>query len=221
MTHASHHGADDQERVLDFLGQPARETQRVDTHGSIVFLKPDRVYKVKRAVRLPYLDYSSLDKRKRACDEEIAVNRRFAPKIYRGVVPITDGAAGPEIGGDGDVIEWAVEMARFDERQTLDHLAGAGKLTPDLAEDLAATIVAAHDGAPVSDGETWLASLPGIIDRNTQAFGGNPALADADVKRLDTLTHAHWPRAARSSRNAPPRAWCAAAMAMRISATSC
>jgi uncharacterized protein len=187
MTSSSPHDAADQDRVLEFLGA-GRDTQRVDTHGSIVLLKPDRVYKIKRAVRLPYLDYSSLDKRKHACEEEIAVNRRFAPDIYRGVVPITEGDAGPEIDGKGDVIEWAVEMARFDENQTFDHLAARGEITPDLAEPLAEAIAASHREAPVSDGETWLASLAGIIERNTAAFRGHPALAGADIERLDVLS---------------------------------
>jgi aminoglycoside phosphotransferase family enzyme/predicted kinase len=187
MTSSSPQGAADQQRVLEFLGG-GQDTQRVDTHGSIVFLRPDRVYKVKRAVRLPYLDYSSLDKRKHACEEEIAVNRRLAPEIYRGVVPITDGQAGPEIGGKGDVIEWAVEMARFDERQTFDHLAARGEITPELAEPLAEAIAASHHGAPVSDGETWLASLPGIISRNTIAFRGHPSLASSEVERLHVLS---------------------------------
>lgn len=187
MTSSSRHGATDQERVLEFLGG-GQQTQRVDTHGSIVFLRPDRVYKVKRAVRLPYLDYSSLDKRKHACEEEIAVNRRFAPEIYRGVVPLTEGEAGPEIGGKGDVIEWTVEMARFDENQTFDHLAARGEITPDLAEPLAEAIAASHHDAPASDGEAWLASLAGIIARNTAAFRAHPALASAGVERLHGLS---------------------------------
>ncbi|WP_027578648.1 bifunctional aminoglycoside phosphotransferase/ATP-binding protein [Bradyrhizobium sp. Ai1a-2] len=185
-----HQGTTNQDRVRDFLGKPSKghDTQRVDTHGSIVFLKPDRVYKIKRAVRLPYLDYSSLDKRKHACEEEIAVNRRFAPEIYRGVVPITEGEAGPEIDGNGNVIEWAVEMARFDENRTLDRLAARGEIMPELAEPLAEAIAASHDGAPVSDGESWLASLPGIIERNTIAFRDHPALASAEVERLHVLS---------------------------------
>ncbi|MCA6106297.1 bifunctional aminoglycoside phosphotransferase/ATP-binding protein [Bradyrhizobium cenepequi] len=191
MTPSSHHqGATGQDRVLDFLGKPSggHDTQRVDTHGSIVFLWPDRVYKIKRAVRLPYLDYSSLDKRKHACEEEIAVNRRFAPDIYRGVVPITEGETGPEINGKGDVIEWAVEMARFDENQTLDHLAARGEITPGLAEPLAEALAASHHSAPVSDGQTWLASLPSLIEHNTTAFRGHAALASADVERLHVLS---------------------------------
>ncbi|MGY3621089.1 bifunctional aminoglycoside phosphotransferase/ATP-binding protein [Bradyrhizobium sp. USDA 10063] len=190
MPSPPHQGATDQDRVLDFLGKPSggQATRRVDTHGSIVFLKPHRVYKIKRAVRLPYLDYSSLAKRKHACEEEIAVNRRFAPEIYRDVVPITESEAGPEIGGKGDVIEWAVEMTRFDENRTLDHLAARGEITPELAEPLAEAIAASHHSAPVSDGKTWLASLPGIIERNTTAFRGHSALAGAEVERLHVLS---------------------------------
>jgi uncharacterized protein len=101
-----------QEPVLAFLDNGARK--RIDTHASVVFLEPDRVLKVKQAVRLPFLDFSTLDKRKHACEEEIAVNKRHAPMLYRRVVPITKGASGPEIAGSGEVIEWAVEMARFD-----------------------------------------------------------------------------------------------------------
>ena len=137
----------DQGPVLAHLGR-SRNTKRVDTHISTVFLEPDRVLKIKRAVRLPFLDFSTLDKRKHACEEELAVNRRFAPKIYRRVVPITQAHDGLHVGGDGRVVEWAVEMARFDEKRTLDHLAGHGVITPELADALAEVMLAAHRGAP-------------------------------------------------------------------------
>ena len=130
---------DVQNEAIAFLDRKVREgaAKRIDTHASIVFLEPDRVLKIKRAVRLPFLDYSTLEKRKQACEEELAINRRHAPKLYRRVVPITRGAHGPEIGGDGPVLEWAVEMARFDEEKTFDHLAKAGAITPELAEAVA------------------------------------------------------------------------------------
>src|ERR1700758_1491134 len=112
--------ARDQKSVLEFLGGEIRGCKRVDTHASIVFLGMDRVLKVKRAVHLPFLDYSTLEKRKAACDEELVVNKRFAPDIYRRVVAITQGKNGLEIAGRGPAVEWAVEMARFDEEQTFD-----------------------------------------------------------------------------------------------------
>ena len=84
----------DQRAVLSFMDERVRRgvAKRVDTHISAVFLEPDRVLKIKRAVRLPFLDYSSLGQRKQACQDELVVNRRYAPQIYRRVVPITRGA---------------------------------------------------------------------------------------------------------------------------------
>src|SRR6266700_1074259 len=105
----------DQASVLSFLARAEPGTRRIDTHASIVFLGKDRVLKVKRAVRLPFLDYSTRQKRKAACDEELKVNTPFAHHLYRRVVPITQGETGLAIGGNGTPVEWAVEMARFDE----------------------------------------------------------------------------------------------------------
>src|SRR3984893_10795364 len=94
----------DQERVFAFLTDPATHpgVQRIDTHAASVFLAGSRALKIKRAVRFPYLDYSTLAKRKAACDEEMKINRQFAPQIYRRVVPITQRTDGSlSIGGDG------------------------------------------------------------------------------------------------------------------------
>ena len=78
----------DQESVFAFLTDPATHpaVHRIDTHAASVFLEGDRALKIKRAVRFPFLDYSTLEKRKAACDEEIRINRQFAPQIYRRVV---------------------------------------------------------------------------------------------------------------------------------------
>ena len=85
--------ADSQDEVFGFLGDPAshagQKVQRIDTHAASVFLAGDRALKVKRAVRFPFLDYSTLPKRKQACEAELAVNAPYAPEIYRGVVAIT------------------------------------------------------------------------------------------------------------------------------------
>ena len=110
-----------------------------------VFLAGDRALKIKRAVRFPFLDFSTLEKRKKACESEIAVNRDFAPAIYRGIVAITrEGNGRLAIGGKGEPVEWAVEMRRFDESQTLDHLADAGRIDDALADALGRAIAAAH-----------------------------------------------------------------------------
>src|ERR1700730_14139792 len=108
--------------VLAFLADPAtygggvEKVRRIDTHAASVFLAGDRALKIKRAVRFPFLDYSTLEKRKQACEAEIAVNAPYAPEIYRGVVAITRQPSGKlAIGGAGTPVEWAVDMRRFDE----------------------------------------------------------------------------------------------------------
>ncbi|QOZ28497.1 bifunctional aminoglycoside phosphotransferase/ATP-binding protein [Bradyrhizobium sp. CCBAU 51753] len=181
-----------QAAVLSFLagsGEPNAPAQRIDTHCSIVFLGPSRVLKIKRAVKLPYLDFSTLEKRRRACEDEIAINRRHAPSIYRGVVPITRRGDGFAIGGTGQVVEWAVEMARFDERKTLDHLAAQDAFGPELGESLAGVLLKSHRAMSGSDGSHWLASLPLIIDRNTGQFLAEPDLSRESIDRLHELSH--------------------------------
>src|SRR6478672_8614241 len=107
-----------QDDVFAFLADPAThagaDVKRFDTHAAVVFLAGERVLKVKRAVKFPFLDFSTLDKRKAACEAEIAVNRAYAPQIYRGVIPVMREADGKlALNRQGDVVEWAVEMARF------------------------------------------------------------------------------------------------------------
>jgi len=178
----------DQEAVLKFLADSDPTCKRVDTHISIVLLGKERVLKVKRAVRLPFLDYSTLEKRKHACEEELIVNQRFAPALYRRVIPVTRSEGGLEVDGKGPAVEWAVEMTRFDENKTFDHLARADGIAPELAEALAAMLQSAHQNAIASDGESWLISISEIIDRNTQIFLGEAQLPRDKVQRLDALS---------------------------------
>src|SRR4029077_17500425 len=102
--------AQSQTAAFQFLGAPAthgnHQVRRIDTHANVVFLAGDCAFKVKRAVRLPFLDYSTLAKRKAACASELEVNRAFAPELYRRIVPITRDLSGRlALGGDGETIE--------------------------------------------------------------------------------------------------------------------
>lgn len=162
-----------QERVFAFLTTPATHSRvrRIDTHAASVFLEGDRALKIKRAVRFPFLDYSTLEKRKAACDEEIKINRQFAPQIYRRVVPITQDSDGSlDIDGAGIPVEYAIEMARFDERQTIDQLAEAGPPNADLIDAIADAIAASHAVAPLAAAEPWIESIPAFIKGNTRTF---------------------------------------------------
>jgi aminoglycoside phosphotransferase family enzyme/predicted kinase len=188
--------ADDQEPVLRLLADPATyggaEVRRIDTHAASVFLAGDRALKVKRAVRFPFLDYSTLEKRQAACAAEIEVNQPFAPQLYRGVVPITRAADGRlALGGQGTPVEWAVDMHRFDENRTLDLLADRGEIDAALADRLARAVTAAHARAPEVDAAPWLDALKAFLDQNEAAFRDYPDLfAASDVDRLGRLSRA-------------------------------
>ena len=171
---------DNQSAVFDLLGDPktfAVDTvRRCDTHAASVFLAGDRAFKVKRAVRYPFLDYSTLDKRKAACRAELEVNRQFAPQLYRRMVPIAERDGSLALAGTGETVEWAVEMARFDENATLDHLADRGELDAALAAKLATAVAAMHACAQPADPESWIAALADYIADSAAAFRQHAAL---------------------------------------------
>lgn len=186
----------DQSEVLQFLADPATHggapVQRIDTHSAVVFLAGDRALKVKRAVRYPYLDFSTLEKRHAACVAELDVNRAFAPEIYRRVIAITRGADGRlALGGAGDVVEWAVEMGRFDETTTLDHLADANAIDLPLADALGRAVALTHDRVPTVAAEPWIEALATYVDQNESAFRAEPTLFDpAITDELGRMTRA-------------------------------
>jgi uncharacterized protein len=183
--------ADDQDTVFKLLTDPATfggaEIRRVDTHGASVFLAGDRVIKVKRAVRYPFLDYSTLGKREAACRAELEVNRNFAPQLYRRVVPITREPDGTlKLDGAGVPIEWAVEMVRFDENNTLDHLADRDGLGDALTSKLAGTVAAMHERAQPVEAAPWISALSDFIADNTSAFQKHRDLfPDQAIAKLD------------------------------------
>ncbi len=95
----------------------------LETHMSWVFLAGDKAYKLKKPVRLPYLDFSTLEKREQACRCELSLNRRLAPGIYLDVTPLRAAEARFQIGGTaGEIVDWLVVMRRLDERHTLEKM---------------------------------------------------------------------------------------------------
>lgn len=173
---------DSQNEVFSFLADPAshggRQVQRIDTHAASVFLAGDRALKVKRAVRFPFLDYSTLSKRKLACEAELAVNAPYAPEIYRGVVAITRDASGKlAVGGAGTPVEWAVEMRQFDERRTLDHI--AHEIDEALADALGRAVAAAHAKTAAVEPQAWITAIGAYIDEHVEAFRQYPDIFPA------------------------------------------
>src|SRR5450830_800608 len=170
-----------QQAVVDFLGDPATHggapVALIVTHAARVFLAGPRALKIKRAVRFPFLDFSTLAKRKAVCEAEIEVNRAFAPAIYRRVVAITrEGDGRLAIGGNGTPVEWAVKMRRFDETQTLDHLADAGRIDDALADALGRAVARAHAAAPVVTTGGFIDTLAEIVAQNDSELRAAPEL---------------------------------------------
>lgn len=149
----------DQQEVIDFLRnpeshglQPGDHVPCIQTHGALVFLAGQFAYKLKRAVRLPYLDFSTLDRRRAVCRHEVALNRRTAPKLYLGVEAVARRPDGRlEIGGDGDAVDWLVKMRRFADGALLSQAVAIGPLPLKILHALADTIAEFHREAEVSN----------------------------------------------------------------------
>src|SRR5579885_75849 len=173
----------DQEEVVAFLGRAesyglkGEKIERHETHASIVFLAGERAYKLKRAVKYPYLDYSTPDKRRAMCEAELAINRRTAPKLYLEVRPIVQDARGLRFGSRDEhaqAVDWVLVRRRFAQGDVLENLRRAGRLTRDLVLPLAETIAAFHDRAErifTFGGESGMAR---VIEENAQILGRQP-----------------------------------------------
>lgn len=119
----------------------------IETHVSWVLLLPGAAYKFKKAVRLPFLDYGTLDARRRCCEEEVRLNRRLAPGLYLGVAPVGGSVAQPRLGGGGPVLEYAVHMRAFPQQALWSVRAGAGLLQAAETGQMACLLAAFHRGA--------------------------------------------------------------------------
>ncbi|HEX9521404.1 MAG TPA: AAA family ATPase [Reyranella sp.] len=142
---------EDQSEVIAFLEAHLSPVKRIDTHGAVVFLAGERAYKLKRAVKFPYMDFSTVERRAAMCAAEIEINRRLAPEIYLGTAPVRRPAGGKfALGEPGeqadDAADWLVVMRRFDEDGLLDRMATRGALTPDLMAALGARVASYHNG---------------------------------------------------------------------------
>lgn len=121
--------------------------QLLETHISWLLLAGEHAYKLKKPLDLGFLDYSTLERRRRFCEEEVRLNRRTAPQIYLAAVPVTGTLDDPCFGGEGPILEYAVQMHRFPPGLLLDDLLHAGQLTPQLLDTLARNVADFHAAA--------------------------------------------------------------------------
>jgi hypothetical protein len=117
----------------------------VETHVSLVFLAGEDVYKVKKSVFLGFLDFRTLEQRRAACDAEVDLNRRLAPQVYKGVVPVRLGVDGRHVlTGDGPIVDWAVHMARLPDARRADVMLAEGRLTAAHIDRIARRVARFH-----------------------------------------------------------------------------
>jgi uncharacterized protein len=166
---------EDQTEVITFLSSASTHAgaavERIETHTSIVFLAGARAWKLKRAVKYDYVDYSTLERRRAMCEADLRINRRTAPAMYRGVVPVTRQSDGSlALGGSGTPVDWLVEMVRFDQDGLFDRLAAQGALDLALMHPLATSIAQFHEKAERRPDHGGTAGMAWVVDGNAAGF---------------------------------------------------
>lgn len=156
----------------------------------MIFLVAERAYKLKRPVRYSFLDFTSLARRHRALEAELRLNRRTAPMLYRRLVPVTRGPNDAYVlEGDGEPVEWLLEMRRFDQAARLDHIAERGALGADTIDRLAAAIAAFHAEAERRPDHGGVTGMREVIEGNAEDLAGladgvfaRPVIADLNQR---------------------------------------
>lgn len=164
----------------DAFGKHERP-RRIDTHCASIFLTGDQAWKLKRAVRFGYLDFSTPQRRREALEAELRLNRRTAPALYLSVQPIIRSVDGRlTIGGIGTPVDWLLHMRRFPDGALLDEQAARGHLDQSMLMDLADHIAAFHDAAEplaANDGATRFRS---VVEGNIESMARYPDVLDPD-----------------------------------------
>ena len=158
----------------------------IQTHISFIFIAGDLVYKVKKAVDFGFLDFTTLEKRKYYCDEEILLNRRFAPDVYNDVVGIIEDSEGNLLLGNGSaVVEYAVEMKKIPEERMLYRLMETGKVTEDDVKRVGKYLAHVYGNIP-SDEKAKAFGTFDVISTNvienfdqTRKYAGGPVSEEA------------------------------------------
>jgi aminoglycoside phosphotransferase family enzyme/predicted kinase len=147
--------------------QATGRIELAQTQMSFVLLTDNYVYKVKKAVNLGYLDYTTLEKRRFFCQREVELNQRLCPEVYLGVVPITQEGSSITVEGKGEAIEYAVKMRRLPQQAMMDELLAGNKVTPEMLTKVAQKLAAFHKRAETSDSISAFGEIK-AISKNTE-----------------------------------------------------
>jgi aminoglycoside phosphotransferase family enzyme/predicted kinase len=203
MTNTLEDQARQQKILIDSLLNPLRyphgiqEIRTIETHISTVILTGEYAYKIKKPLDLGFLDFSTLERRRHFCEEEVRLNRRLAPGIYLGVVALTGDPSAPQIEGQGEAVEYAVKMRQFPQEGLLDTLLTQGALTPEHANEIARRIADFHGSAALADPESEFGRPESALAPMTQNFEQIRALvtearALEQLNRLERWTQARF-----------------------------
>lgn len=173
--------------LVDRLRQQ-RQAGLIETHISWVLLDGQDAWKLKKPLHLPFLDASTLARRRELCEEELRLNRRMAPSLYLDVTPITGTPDAPVLGGTGPAIEYAVHMRQFPNGALLGELLTAGQVQPTQLDDFARHLVDFHRSAEVAPPSTPY-GCPDLIEQTTRDVLRN--LADIGGEAL-SAPFAEW-----------------------------
>lgn len=149
---------------------PVDAVECIETHISWVLLAGDFAYKIKKPLNLGFLDFSSLRRRRFYCEEEVRLNKPWAPDIYLGVVPITRRDGQAKIGGEGTAVEYAVKMRRFDPAMCLDVQLADGRLSIADMSELAGMLGKRHEAAPTIAAELRTQTVSRAIELIRENF---------------------------------------------------
>src|SRR5262249_32367588 len=173
-------------RMIETLSRPSAyseppgEVQVRQTHISVVFLAGRHAYKIKKPVALGFLDVSTREARRHFCAEEVRLNRRLAPQLHRGLGPVTRHGGGLRFGGEGEALEWAVQMERLPEEATLLNRLRRSEIDAGRVEILAQRVAAFHAAAETSPRIAAFARFDAIAAN----VRDNLKVADADMDNL-------------------------------------
>ncbi|MCG8503989.1 MAG: AAA family ATPase [Sphingomonadales bacterium] len=176
-----------QAALIDWLASPGvlgdAAPERIDTHISHVFLTATRAYKLKRALKYPFLDYSTPELRQRYAEAEVAMNRRTAPDLYLGVKPVYRANGGFSLTAGSDPVDWLVEMRRFDQGRMFSALAARGELEPAAVARLADAAAAFHREAEPRPDQGGYAGM--VLAYDVALMAWSNAADEAELAEID------------------------------------
>lgn len=186
---------ENQDTVVDMLKDPATygdagPVEMIETHISRIFLIGQRAFKMKRAVKLPYVDFSTPELRVAACEKEVELNSRTAPGLYLDVHRITRAGDRLALDGSGELVDAVIEMVRFDQSNLLDRMAAAGTLTPALMTGVARMIAQYHRSVDVIHAGGGSANIGGVLAINSAGFATSHVFDETEIETLNAAFRA-------------------------------